>query len=148
MICIFCTAQTCSCSGTVAILQDGGQHKPLSRAAVNIRISSSWQTEIELRRRQTVSAGSAPQRFWRVSAKKLAFPACFSFKLKANSHRHARHDTDSNSTVLSCLAGGVDWALIQRRTRPALSVPKKYHCTSAAKQRGKITNSRPNQHVW
>ena len=29
--------------------------------------------------------------------------------LKANSHRHASHDTDR--TVLSCMAGGVNWAL-------------------------------------
>jgi len=108
MICIFCTAQTCSCSGTVAIVQDGGQLKPLSRAAVNIGISSSWQTEIELRRRQTVSAASAPQRFWRVSAKKnsRSQPAShLNYKLIHT----ATPDTTQTATALYCRVWRVVW---------------------------------------
>jgi len=48
--------------------------------------------------------------------------------LKANSHRHARHDT--NSTVL-CLTGDVNWALVYRDTVggrgfPVIDVKKRF----------------------
>ena len=45
--------------------------------------------------------GSAPEPYARQS---MGY-----FYLLANSHSHARHDTDR--TVLSCLAGGVNWQL-------------------------------------
>ena len=49
--------------------------------------------------------------------------------VKANSHRHARHDTDR--TVLSCLvwwAGGVNWALSWLNLRNRASNTGSAHC--------------------
>jgi len=56
-------------------------------------------------------------------------------KLKANSHRHARHDTDS--TVLSCLADGVNWALLPQRNPYFVIACQHFNTNTLRNVRGK-----------
>jgi len=60
--------------------------------------------------REATESLVSDDRFGRHTVHHLQEPRRGSFDgLKAHSHRHARHDTVW--TVLSCLAGGVNWAL-------------------------------------
>jgi len=62
----------------------------------------------------------------------LCVSACLS--VQANSHRHAGHGTDW--TVLSCLAGGVNWAL--DTDSPSVTETHRSRSVIAAKATGPI----------